>query len=417
MNTGMECLSDALQQKVEKGYFSGTHRCVEPARTIERLRPMLKAMGITRIANITGLDRIGIPVVMVCRPNSRSVSVSQGKGLTLDAAKASGLMESIESWHAERTNQALEFSSFRDMSQGRALIDVDRLPKCCGSRYSSDRQILWMQGYDLFTGEDIWLPHESVHSDFTVPQAAGSGCFPANTNGLASGNHLLEAISHGLCEVIERDAITLWRQKTATAQAACALDISSVDNENCRDLLRLLDRKGFEVCVWDAGTDIGLPCFICLIIERCGDYADPEFGSGCHCDSAVAFLRALTEAVQVRTTFISGSRDDYNRRDFTFENRQNRQNACLALAEQKGKRKFPSINSSVHLTVNEDLDLILQRLSSIGIEQAVAIDLSVPAFGIPVVKMVIPGLEGAYEGPDSDYVPGPRAIQAASITQ
>ena len=93
MNTGMECLSDALQQKVEKGYFSGTHRCVEPARTIERLRPMLKAMGITRIANITGLDRIGIPVVMVCRPNSRSVSVSQGKGLTLDAAKASGLMD------------------------------------------------------------------------------------------------------------------------------------------------------------------------------------------------------------------------------------------------------------------------------------------------------------------------------------
>jgi ribosomal protein S12 methylthiotransferase accessory factor YcaO len=27
-------------------------------------------MGITRVANVTGLDSVGIPVVMVCRPNS-----------------------------------------------------------------------------------------------------------------------------------------------------------------------------------------------------------------------------------------------------------------------------------------------------------------------------------------------------------
>ncbi|MHA1566275.1 MAG: hypothetical protein ACTSX7_13265, partial [Alphaproteobacteria bacterium] len=70
-----------------------TGRSVSPERTVSRVRPFLPAMGITRIANVTGLDTIGIPVVMVLRPNSRSVSVSQGKGFSLDDAKASGVME------------------------------------------------------------------------------------------------------------------------------------------------------------------------------------------------------------------------------------------------------------------------------------------------------------------------------------
>ena len=65
-------------------------------------------MGITRIANVTGLDRIGIPVVMVCRPNARSIAVSQGKGLDMDAAIVSGLMESAELYHAEQIELSAE---------------------------------------------------------------------------------------------------------------------------------------------------------------------------------------------------------------------------------------------------------------------------------------------------------------------
>src|ERR1700722_10126568 len=85
-----------------KGYKSGTHRLVSPAETLARARPLLPMMGITRIANVTGLDTIGIPVMMACRPNSRSVAVTQGKGLDLDAARASAVMESIEGYHPER---------------------------------------------------------------------------------------------------------------------------------------------------------------------------------------------------------------------------------------------------------------------------------------------------------------------------
>ena len=58
-----------------KPYCSGAYRRCSPLETLARLAPFLSSMGITRIANVTGLDNIGIPVVMVCRPNSRSLSV------------------------------------------------------------------------------------------------------------------------------------------------------------------------------------------------------------------------------------------------------------------------------------------------------------------------------------------------------
>src|SRR5947209_9745751 len=91
-----------LRDRAPKTYRIGAHRLVPPEETVARLRPFLPAMGITRVANVTGLDRIGIPVVMVYRPNARGLVCAQGKGFRLATAKASGLMEAIETYHAER---------------------------------------------------------------------------------------------------------------------------------------------------------------------------------------------------------------------------------------------------------------------------------------------------------------------------
>ena len=81
--------------------LGGTMRCRDAASTLAWVRPMLPQFGITRLANVTGLDRIGIPVWMCIRPNGRSLSVSQGKGVTAELAQASAVMESIELYHAE----------------------------------------------------------------------------------------------------------------------------------------------------------------------------------------------------------------------------------------------------------------------------------------------------------------------------
>jgi len=408
-------IDTALAQEVVKQYFSGTHRCIAPAQTLKRLQPMLPDMGITRVANVTGLDRIGVPVVMVSRPNSRSVSVSQGKGLTLEAAKASGLMEAVETFHAERLELPLKLASERELSLNHSMINVSGLPRSRGADYFPYTAVLWMAGYDLISGEPVWLPYESVHTNFTLPQPAGSGYFPANTNGLASGNHLLEALSHGLCEVIERDATTLWRISSFARQAQTHIDLDTIDDTDCRTLIEHLTSRRFEIRIWDATTDVRLPTFIVLLMEPGSTYADPEFGSGCHYQKGVALMRALTEAVQVRTSFISGARDDYSRRDFADSNREARLTACTRLAAQPAKRDFSTVPSWTHRTINEDLDLALKLLVGIGVTQVVAVNLSLPKFDIPVAKVVVPGLEGAYEGPETDYVPGQRAKRMEEI--
>ena len=188
--------------------------------TLERLRPLTRSMGITRVANLTGLDRIGIPVAAAFRPNARSLSVSQGKGTDLIAAKVSALMESIEAHHAERMAKPLMLLSYEDMASKYLVVDVGRLPFASPGVFHAGLPILWVEGWDLLNERAAWLPYELVHANYTHPMPTGSGCFNASTNGLASGNHRLEATAHAICEVIERDASTLWYMGTAATQGA-----------------------------------------------------------------------------------------------------------------------------------------------------------------------------------------------------
>ena len=75
---------------MRKGYYRGTHRTRAPEHTAAVLGPLRRQFGITRVADVTGLDRVGLPVVMVVRPESLSLCVAQGKGLDRASAAASG---------------------------------------------------------------------------------------------------------------------------------------------------------------------------------------------------------------------------------------------------------------------------------------------------------------------------------------
>ena len=108
-----------------------------------------------------------------------------------------------------------------------------------------------------------------------------AAAFQASSNGLASGNHPLEAICHGLCEVVERDASTLWRL-TGDARDRRSVDPSSVTDPQCRGLLARFAAADLAVRIWDTTSDVGVASFCCLVTERSGEFADPEYGNGCH---------------------------------------------------------------------------------------------------------------------------------------
>ena len=395
----------------DAGHKRDSHRSRPAAETLARLEAQKRRFGITRIAVVTGLDRIGIPVALATRPNSRSVAVSQGKGLTLAAAKVSALMEAVELWHAEHIVQPLYFAAEQDLPDQPAPIDVERLARVAGGRYSPDLRMHWIEGLDLMTGRNVLVPHELVHADYTHPVPPGHGCFPSSTNGLASGGHRLEAICYGICEVIERDAISIWHQRGREFRARSRIDPSTVDGAAARTLWDAIERAGLEVALWDATSDTGVATFHCLIADRAGTEGHIGLGSGAHPDRTEALARALSEAAQTRLNYITGARDDLSFEEFLPGGRRSKARAAAALLELgPPARDFTAVPSRNAATFRDDLDWLLERLASVSVSEVAVVDLSRNASEFAVVRVVIPGLEALHD--DDRYVPGPRAIAA-----
>jgi ribosomal protein S12 methylthiotransferase accessory factor len=293
------------------------------------------------------------------------------------------------------------------------VADVTELPLAAGSQFARDLALLWIEGNDLLGGNAVWLPFELVSTNYTLPLPPGSGCFQANTNGLASGNHPVEAITHGLCEVVERDATTLWKLQALRARAERLIDPATIDDADCQSLLAQLAAANLAVSVWETTSDIGIASFVCLVMERDGEYADPEFGAGCHPARGVALLRALTEAAQARNTYISGARDDYPPHYWEAAHRRRRHAFCRGLmGSARAGRSFVHVPNFDSPTLESDLRWLLARLRNAGITQVIAVDLAKEAIGIPVVRVVVPGLEGVMEDATGDYAPGSRAKRA-----
>jgi ribosomal protein S12 methylthiotransferase accessory factor len=375
--------------------------------------PMAARMGITRVAVLTGLDSIGIPVAAAVRPNSRSIAQHQGKGTTLAAAKASAVMEAAETYHAETVTLPLRLASYNEL--GTAAAAPAHLPlgpggASLGSAVASER-ILWVAAQELMTASPLWVPFELVSTDFTQSQLPGGAIFQATTNGLAAGNTWLEAVLHALYEVVERDAVAIWRAAPEAAQDARAVDLDTVDAASCRHLLALFAHAGMRLRVWDVSSDLRLPVFVCLVQSRDDtDCVEPQLGSGCHASREVALSRALTEAAQARAAVISGARDDFVPADYEAASRARQWQIAGHWLRPPTRRDFAAApDQAAPYDLVRDLDTVLAALDAAGIRQAAWVDLSKPEFAIPVVRAIVPGLEGPWTLETGEYVPGPRA--------
>lgn len=400
-----------------KAHTEGTHRTVAPDVTLARVRRHAAALGITRIADVTGLDRIGIPVTMVTRPNARSLAVNQGKGLTLAAAKASGAMEAAETYHAEHPRLPLRLATEREMRRRYPTVDCTLLPVAPNSPFGPDLPLLWADGVDLLSGAQVYLPYELVHTHYTTAPLPGAGCFAASSNGLASGNHPLEAVAHALYEVIERDASVLWELACEQTRDDTRVDLDTVPDPGCRWMLDRYAAAGVTVAVWDQTSDLGIPAYLCEIVdtdEFALDAVPAAAGMGAHHDGRIALLRALTEAAQSRLTAIAGSRDDQPHCAYhtSHDPETLRAHRAELTDTTTARRDHTTTAQLAHETFDEDVTDLCKRLQTAGIEQVVAVDLTVPELGLDVVRVVVPGLEHlAFAA--AEFVPGPRARRAA----
>jgi YcaO-like protein with predicted kinase domain len=397
------------EQDGRKVVLAGTQRACSPDETLRAFAPLMPRLGITRLANITGLDRIGIPVFTAIRPCSRGLATSQGKGLTPQAAKVSALMESIESWHAERIEREVRYEPWIDLAARAPVCEISSLARLSDTELDPTRPILWIEGWDLIGERAMWVPYAAVTTSFVEGECRASAFF-RSSNGLASGNTALEATLHGLLEVIERDAVALWERMNASERDGRQLDLATVDDPVCAHLLRTLDDAGIDVALWDVTSDVGVPAYACHVVEReAGGRARPQgafSGYGAHLSTGVALSRAITEAVQSRATMIAGSRDDLLPERYAACANED-DHAALRATTQRARGDFRDRRPRDTERFESDLAVVLDSLKAAGARAAVTVDLSRRELGVPVVKVIVPGLESVAMAPQ--LRPGWRA--------
>lgn len=377
-----------------KRYKEDTHRAVSPEETEERIEAKMPAAGITRVADITNLDRIGIPVFSSIRPmaDQGAVSVYNGKGATPIEARVSAMMEGLERYSGEVRDRKLNVARYSSL-EAEALDPVDLILPA-DAKADSDAEIPWVTGWDIMNDEEIWVPANAVFhpllSDF-------KRLFRTNTSGLASGNVMEEAIFHGLAEVIERDA---WALAEATHNMGPL--VTDVQDEQARSLLEKFAAAEVDVYLRDITSDINIPT--CAAAADDVKLRDPTLlatGMGTHTSARVAVLRALTEVAQSRLTQIHGAREDTITADFRRQigyERTKRLNRHWFEIDMK--KNFDQIQSFESDDFLQDIRYMTKRLEEAGLDRAVVVDLTREEIGVPVVRVIVPGLEIAGVDPE-----------------
>jgi len=377
-----------------KKYKTDTHRAFSPEETLDRIAPKMPLAGITRVADITNLDRIGIPVFSSIRPaaDKGAISVYNGKGATPAEARVSAMMEGIERYSAEVHDRDLVVETFSKLKSETNAIDPRDLILPMDA--NPEMAIPWVEGYDLIRKEEVMVPASAVFHPLpsNYPQL-----FRTNTNGLASGNVLEEAVFHGLSEVIERDAWSLVETVKKTGPL-----VSEVEDGLAAGLIEKFAKAEVDVRIKDITSDVGVPTIAAASDDvRLKDPALLTIGMGTHTSAEVAVLRALTEVAQSRLTQIHGAREDTTTADFRRQigyDRTKRLNKHWF--EDSETRPFSEIESQDTEDFLDDINLMLKRLEGAGMDRAIVVDLTRPEIAVPVVRVMVPGLEQSAMDPD-----------------
>lgn len=387
-----------LDMTESKLRLDGAQRSCTPEETLERMRPHFHTAGITRLGEITGLDRIGIPVAQCVRPAALVLAVDSGKGVTPAAARCSAMMEGFERHVGETSNPAILTATAHELGDACET----RLPLLRGAALDPRKWATWTEARTLHGRAPILVPHCAVKLLARQPAECAwtHSPFAFTSNGLSSGNTFSEAIAGGLYEVIERDATYLAQERIAHIPR---VDLDSITDPTVARLVETLRAADITPVLLDCTCDTKVPTYICYLIDVDAGQGMHR-GYAAHLDPAIAMSRAITETVQARAVWIAGSRDDLTHERYTDVKAHD---TAAALADFY---RHPTISANAHAdrsghTFEQDIETLCTLLDQAGIPEPIFYEFQHP-YPCSVVRVIVPTLEG-YRYPFSQ--PGPRA--------
>ena len=383
----------------------GTLAPESPAALLRDLSLHLGALGITRLAGQTGLDRLGIPCVAAIRPNSATVATHQGKGIDEVSARISAVMEAAEYALAEAPDVAtLTMTSSVAGLAGYAPTSVTHLMPH-NWKLDEDVPLDWLRGEALGEQMSVLVPAEAIVLGKIPIQFVG---ISQSTNGLAAGTSIDGALLHALCELIERDAVCLWGFKSDTAAHATAVAPEAFADTEVDALVKEITSAGFRLNLYNQTTNIGVPCIYAVLSAdgRPDRHFDAATGAGCHPVAAIAARRAIVEAAQTRISVIAGARDDIAEADYGA-----RLSRDVAVLTTQGSPTRPAPAGLARDTsLSMQLEFVKAGLATARLNRIIVVPLGGTRLGIQVLRAFVPGLEDRLT--NKHWRPGPRATAA-----
>ncbi len=382
-------------------HLSSSLRTTPPEVTLAHARALAPALGISRVTDITRLDRVGIPVYASIRPTAAagSLCVNAGKGLRPIEAEVGAYMEAIEFALAEPGASPVTVvrAKVRDVLDGRTRPDaiLDLCPRV-GSQVRLSAPIDCVEAEEISgTGSRALVPAELVFLPYR-PRPRFKGLFGTTSNGLASGNTLREATVHGLCEVIERDVCSF----EAVRDTSVPVDLDTVEGP-ARALVETVRAAELQLFVRTARNAFGMPYFFAVINDP--DANAPHLlngGFGCHPHRGVAFVRAVAEAAQSRLAFIHGGRDDLvNVHERCLRWTTQRKRAFVAGVVARASRGEPVAMRAVddHTASVRDVEtceaFLFTRLAALAFDRVYRVAFAAPDAPLQVVRIIVPRME------------------------
>ncbi|MDE2570928.1 MAG: YcaO-like family protein [bacterium] len=382
--------------------------------TLELLPQIRQRFGITRIGDTTELDRIGIPTFCAVVPDSAdAISVYNGKGPTRDHAMCSAIMEAVERQCGAYAELATIRLRPREVSPDIGFSGLGMLE----SVY--DQEVDFVEGLDVLSEQRVLVPFAAVKSPWH-----GERIFlMSSSNGLASGNNLLEAVYHALMEYIERHgwAIAHTRAHVRPRLVLEALargigeriDVSQMVDDPAVDRVpfptgdNLLDdlyerirRAGLDLRLV-AQEDSNLPTVMMASInEESTEPVMSHFGLGASWSPRQAALRAITEAAQTRSVDIQGAREDLLRPGETSEafGHHGRRRTVAPSGRWYYDapipcRPYSALSDRSRPCLAAELRDVLEAFRHAGIRRAVVVDISPRDLPVSVARVLVPDLE------------------------
>lgn len=369
------------------------------------------ALGVTRIARLTGLDRTGVEVASAIRPRGHVLAVSNGKGRTFAAATAGALHEAAELWAAERPVALVSGTPAELRARfGAAAVFAPEDLEAGG--FAPDARIAWCTALELATGAPVRVPASAI---FCPPPGTPS-LGPANvrwtSNGMGAARDRTRAVAHALCEAIERDRLARALPEGFTErEVARRLVDGSTLPRAVAELVRELEARRFGVHFLDLDLSpvrperfasppgrlraaTGRPeskgpaafaaVFAAVLVDLDDGPVPVAAGYACRLDAAAALEAALLEAAQSRATEIHGAREDVAAGD-------RRAGAPLAEILARARPAVPFLPRRAPRAARDALARLVSAATRGGTSPVACVDLVGPA-ELHVVKIVAPGL-------------------------